>query len=98
MYHVHVRFMHLFHLAHARIMLRGHAVFWRHAQTVALATIMSEKNLPSLSAWHALMIACFTCVLPAHWARPRGVSGKCSRFPRVWDVTPPLLAGNLWDQ
>ena len=49
MYHAHVRFMRLFHLAHARIMLRGHAVFWRHAQTVALATIMSEKILPSLS-------------------------------------------------
>ena len=34
--------MKLVHHVHARSMLRGHAAFWRHAQTVALATILSE--------------------------------------------------------
>ena len=37
MYHVHVQSMKLVRRLHARSMLRWHAVFWRHAQTVALA-------------------------------------------------------------
>ena len=36
--------MKLLHRLHARSMLRGHAAFWRHAQTVALATILSETK------------------------------------------------------
>ena len=36
-------------------MLRGHAVFWRHAQTVALATILPEINHTIASAYQALL-------------------------------------------
>ena len=50
--------MRLLHHVHARIMLRWHASFWRRAQTVALATIISEINLPNLSACHALLHTC----------------------------------------
>ena len=35
--------MKLIHHVHARSMLRGHAEFWRHAQTVALATTIPER-------------------------------------------------------
>ena len=45
MYHVHVQSMKLVRRLHARSMLRWHAVFWRHAQTVALATTLSEIKL-----------------------------------------------------
>ena len=55
--------MKLLHHAHARIILRGHASFWRHAQTVALATILSETKLAIASVYHALLHAYFIFVL-----------------------------------
>ena len=66
MYHVHVRFMQFVRHLHARSVLRWHAVFWRHAQTVALATTLSEIKLANLSACHALLHAyfCFCSVVP----------------------------------
>ena len=57
MYHVHVQSMKLVRRLHARSMLRWHAVFWRHAQTVALATTLSEIKLANASACHALLHA-----------------------------------------
>ena len=76
---------------HARSMLRRHAAFWRHAQTVALATTLSEINLTIASAHHALLRTYFIFVLPSHWARPSAISViffdfhvfriSCPRFP-----------------
>ena len=51
--------MKLVHHVHARSMLRGHAAFWRHAQTVALATTIPEIKLAIASACHALLHAYF---------------------------------------
>ena len=38
--------MMLAHHVYARGMLRGHAAFWRHAQTMALATTIPEIRRP----------------------------------------------------
>ena len=66
--------MMLAHHVYARSMLRGHAAFWRHAQTVALATIIPEIKLAIASACHALLHAYFVFVLPSHCARPSAIS------------------------
>ena len=76
MYHVHVQSMKLVRRLHARSMLRWHAVFWRHAQTVALATTIPEIKLAIASACHALLHTCFVFVLPSHWARPSAISAS----------------------
>ena len=68
MYHVHVQSMKLVRRLHARSMLRWHAVFWRHAQTVALATTLSEMKLAIASVYNALVHAYFVFVLLSHWA------------------------------
>ena len=65
---------------HARSMLRGHAAFWRHAQTVALATILSETKLAIASVYNALMHAYFVFVLPSHWAGLSAISAHFLRF------------------
>ena len=60
--------------AHARSMLRGHAEFWRHAQTVALATTIPEIKLAIASACHALLHAYFLFL----FSRPTGPSHRPS--------------------
>ena len=97
MYHVHVQSMKLVRRLHARSMLRGHAAFWRHAQTVALATIRSEINLTNASACHALMHTYFVFALPSHWARPSAISVNFLQFSRFRDITPPLSAQDPWN-
>ena len=72
--------MKLLHHLHARSMLRGHAAFWRHAQTVALATILSETKLAIASVYNALMHAYFIFVLPSHWAGLSAISVHFLRF------------------
>ena len=81
---------------HARSMLRWHAVFWRHAQTVALATTLSEMKLAIASVYNALMHAYFTFVLPSHWAGLSAISVHFLRFSCFSDITPPLSARNPW--
>ena len=98
MYHVHVQSMKLVRRLHARSMLRWHAVFWRHARTVALATTLSEIKLANLSACHALLHAYFVFVLSSHWARPSAISVNFLHFSRAPDITPPLLARNPWNR
>ena len=81
---------------HARSMLRWHAVFWRHAQTVALATTIPEIKLAIASACHALLHAYFVFVLPSHWARPSAISVNFLRFSCFQDIMPPFSARNPW--
>ena len=74
--------------AHARSMLRGHAAFWRHAQTVALATTIPEIKLAIASACHALLHAYFVFILPSHWARPSAISVNFFNF-YVFGISRP---------
>ena len=71
-YHVHARA--------ARSMLRGHAAFRRHAQTVALATILSETKPAIASACHTRRHAYFIFTLPSHWAGLSAISVHFLRF------------------
>ena len=96
MYHVHVQSMKLLRRLHARSMLRWHAVFWRHAQTVALATTLSEIKLANASACHALLHAYFVFVLSSHWARPSAISVHFLHFRRFRDIMPPFSAQDPW--
>ena len=96
MYHVHVQSMKVGRRLHARSMLRWHAVFWRHAQTVALATTLSEMKLAIASVCHELMHAYFIFVLPSHWSSLSAVSVHFLRFSCFSDITPPLSARNPW--
>ena len=88
--------MKLLHHLHARSMLRGHASFLRHAQTVALATTLSEMKLAIASVYNALMHAYFIFVLPSHWAGLSAISAHFLHFPRFWDITPPFSAQDPW--
>ena len=92
MYHAHVQSVKLLRRLHARSMLRWHAVFWRHAQTVALATTLSEIKLANASACHALLHAYFVFVLSSHWARPSAISAHFLHFRRFRDIMPPFSA------
>ena len=98
MYHVHVRSMKLVCHLHARRMLRGHAIFWRHAsaQTVALAAILSETKFAIASACHALLHAYFIFTLPSNWARLSAISVHFLHFPRFRDIMPPFSAQDPW--
>ena len=88
--------MKLVHHVHARSILRGHAAFWRHAQTVALATILPEINLTIASACHALLNAYFIFALPSHWTRSSAIFAHFLHFPRFRDITPPFSAQDPW--
>ena len=68
MYHVHVRSMKLVHHVHARSMLRGHAVFWRHAQTVALATTLPKNE----ASQRICMLCAKACIFHFYSAVPLG--------------------------
>ena len=96
MYHVHVQSMKLVRRLHARNMLRWHAVFWHHAQTVALATTLSEIKLPNASACHALLHSYFVFFLSSHWARPSAISVHFLHFRRFRDIMPPFSAQDPW--
>ena len=88
--------MKLVHHVHARSMLRGHAAFWRHAQTVALATILSDTNLTIASVYHALLHTYFIFVLPSHWAGLSAISAHFLRFSCLQDIVPPFSAQDPW--
>ena len=88
--------MRLVHHVHARSMLRGHAAFWRHAQTVALATILSGTKLAIASVYNALLHAHFIFAFPSHWAGLSAISVHFLRFSCCPDITPPLSARNPW--
>ena len=90
MHHVHVQSMKLVRRLHARSMLRWHAVFWRHARTVALATTLSEIKLAIASACHVLLHTYLIFVLPSHWARLSATSVNFLHFSHFRDITPPL--------